>query len=426
MFRKLLLALMALSFVPVTGCRTLSKDLADTFMQRPAQREGRSRHVQGMKLVLRLGAMEKINFGGLVAIDKVQVMYQQGLDAEAECLVKNLNEVLDGVEEKTGVSVSCRPKLYLLRVDERPQNFNIQLKSSPRQYECPLFVEAADQSCKSIIQQNYSYPGLITHELIEMSLVTREQGRVLGELRGGWLLLGGSIRNYTRWFREGLAEYGSYLACEILFENENIAANKVGDAQYIHIHKRPFSALSKVGGKLFRWHQNSAARFNTDYYNAALGLFLLVADRFGEDAIRRVMRRIDEHDRLDGADLIEIFEQTLGADIRKLAEDFHFPETGLTVYPLTPARALNVGLEPKRGLYVDAVEPNSPSGDAGFREEDVILSIEDRPIGDWLDYEQALYHLTDSRAVDVLVYRKDEGRITIELPLSRGSQAGTD
>ena len=60
------------------------------------------------------------------------------------------------------------------------------------------------------------------------------------------------------------------------------------------------------------------------------------------------------------------------------------PETertaGLTVEPLTPQRAKQMGLEDESGLLVTRVDPNGPAADAGVRGGDVIQQVDGRPV----------------------------------------------
>ncbi len=91
------------------------------------------------------------------------------------------------------------------------------------------------------------------------------------------------------------------------------------------LHTSPFTSLAKVGDKLFTWPQSPATEQERTYYNAALGLFLLIADTYGEQTIRYIMREIADRETVDGKDLIEIANRVLGTDVRRLAEEFQVP-----------------------------------------------------------------------------------------------------
>ena len=118
------------------------------------------------------------------------------------------------------------------------------------------------------------------------------------------------------------------------------------------------SPLSAIGARLFSWPQSSRSNHEKQYYNAALGLFLLVADRFGEQAVRDIMTEVTTRHAVDRRDLLKIANRVIGTDIRTLAAEFHFPETGLQLQRLTPALALNHGITTENGLFIVSVEPN--------------------------------------------------------------------
>ena len=182
-------------------------------------------------------------------------------------------------------------------------------------------------------------PYLFTHELVEQSLIFPKDGRrVLPDVKWGWFLFKGYLQNHTRWFREGFSDYAGYLAYEMTCSDINL---EIPLARLRAMHEHPFSSLSRVGEDLFTWHQHSNKELNSDYYNAALGLFLLIRYEFGEVAIRRIIRGLDSIDYIDGPALIKLINKTLNTNVKKLADDFQFPETGLEIEPLTPAKALN-------------------------------------------------------------------------------------
>ena len=417
MWNRLLLVLLALCLTLMAGCRAFNKEITKTMYQKkPKTLESHSSG--GKKYTLTNSQMREIDFAGSVRVEDVNVSYQQGLDAQADCIANKTSELLSKVRERAGVQISFEAKIYLLRVDEIPQNFNINVVSDANEFGLPLFAEVGNESCETIISTNCSYPTLVTHELVECALIfPKEGGRVLIDLRWKRFIFSGIYRNYTRWFREGLGNYAGYLAYDMLSEDANFAASQIPPARIPFIFGHPFSSLSRVGKKLFSWHQYSSNKIDRDYYNAALGLFLLIRNRFGEEAIREIMREIKNRSYLDGVDLIKLTNQTLGTDIRELAENFQFPQTGLKIKPLTPATTLNEGLDVTEGLFVTAVEPNSLADDAGIKKKDVILRINDRSIKSYLDFELAVFERMQQN-IEALIWRKEHGQIMADLQLT--------
>ena len=183
------------------------------------------------------------------------------------------------------------------------------------------------------------------------------------------------------------------------------------------VHTEPFSCLAQVGDRLFSWPQSSKMELERAYYNAALGLFLLIADRFGEPAIRDIIHEIAQRRATNGRDLIEITNRVLQADVRELARDFEFPRIGAHVEQMTLALALNKGVEPHAGLFVLAVPGGSLAARAGLQEKDVIIAVGDTPVANHLDFELGLFKVRSQKIAPLTVQRVGVGTLTLDLPL---------
>jgi serine protease Do len=95
------------------------------------------------------------------------------------------------------------------------------------------------------------------------------------------------------------------------------------------------------------------------------------------------------------------------------------PETkpgafGLQVQTITPDIAQELGLEDAEGVVVSAIEPGSPADDAGLRRGDVILEVNQAPVGDVAEFREALEGA--ERGALLLVSR---GGSQIYIPLKR-------
>ena len=134
-----------------------------------------------------------------------------------------------------------------------------------------MFVEAGKESYRDIILSNSLFPCIITHELTEMSLIhPKSEQLVLGDMGWDFCILKGSIKHHTRWFRDGFSNYTALVAYRNI---ETKFSELAKDEQRIHVFTRPFSSLSKVGKRLFKWHQFNKDKEVGTYYNAASGLF---------------------------------------------------------------------------------------------------------------------------------------------------------
>jgi hypothetical protein len=412
----LLLTTMALVGL-ATGCRTISRGITESVLEHGGAEQWEVRYGSRVMYALTNDTLTEVEFEGSVLAGDVVARYQRGLGPQAQCVADRTAELLEEVSERTGLTISTRTTIYLLRFDQRPQNFDIVLSVEPNEFPLPLFIRAGDESCEAILAQNHSYPYLAVHELVETSLVSPVGGQVLPDLSWGALGLRIHVNNYTRWFRDGLANYGGYVAYEIV-------SGQIPSEQRLHyrqtlLHTNPFTSLAEVGEDLFSWRQSPATAQERTYYNAALGLFLLIADTYGEQAIRDIVGEIAARETVDGRDLIRIANRVLGTDVQRLAEEFEVPTLGIEAERVSPALALNRGVDLHEGVFVQAVKKGSAAERAGLKEKDVITAVGSTPVANLLDFELGLFKLRKQPSAALAVYRQGAGMLTIELPLEK-------
>ncbi len=410
-----LLALVT-GLIALTGCRTVNKRISEAVSD-PGKAKHWSVHYGSQhRFSLDNDSLKKLPFEGYTEDGRIRVHYQRGLAEPAQCIADRITRLLETVERRIGITITTCSTVQLLRFDEVPQNFDIKLAVEPNEFPLPLFVRAGNESCRAILAQNHSYPYLFMHELVETSLACNETGgRVLPDVRWGFLGLNPHVNSYTRWFREGLANYAGYIAYEIV--QEDLASAEPVPAGRALVHSAPFSALDQIGDKLFSWSQYSRSSRQEDYYSAALGLFLLIVEEFGEQAIRDITAEIAGQEVVDGRDLLEIAKERLGVDLKELASAFRFPQIGLEFESVSVACSLNRGLDVQAGLLVETIEPSGLAEEAGLEPNDVIVSIEGHAVTDELDYERALFEARHRQSVSLTVSRIDAGTIPVELAL---------
>ncbi len=410
--RMLLVGMTTLAGVS-TGCRTISRGITETVLEQEQADVWQVQYGSRVGYTLTNDTLYEVEFEGSKNAGDTVVRYQRGLGPQAQCIADKTTELLEQVQERTGVTISTRSTIYLLRFDRRPENLDITLSVEPNEFPLPLFIQAGDESCEAILAQNHSYPYLLVHELVETSLATRAGGQVLPDLSWGILGLNFHVNNYTRWFRDGLANYAGFVAHETLAEG--IPAELRLHHRQALVHTHPFSALAQIGDRLFSWPQSSHTAYERDYYSAALGLFLLIADTFGEQAIRDMVGEIACEETVDGRDLVQIAGRVLRTDVKRLAEDFEFPHLGLELERMSPALARNTGVELHGGLYVKAVTDDSLAQRAGLREKDVITAVGLTPVANELDFELGLFRTRKAMTVPLTVHRAGAGTLTLEL-----------
>ncbi len=412
-----LAALMACSMA-LTGCRTINKRLSESVLDPNEAETWEVHHYSFGSYIVDDEQFGEIDFAGWVEQDRVKVHYPQGLADAAEEIAAETCRIIETVEQRLGVAIITRTRIELLRFDEVPQNFDIRLTGEPNEFPLPLFVQTGKESASDILAHNLSYPYFLAHELVETSLsCDSSKGYVLPDIAWEFYFIGGHLNNDTRWFRDGLANYAGFVAYQTMHENWDASMGDPAGRKSIHHH--PFSMLDAVGEDLFTWTQHSRIKQQGDYYDAALGLLLLIADEYGEQAIRDINGTIASRQSVDGSDLLKIAREITGADLKEVAASFRFPQIGAEVTDITETTALNKGLDVQQGLFVKTVEPNSLAATAGIEPNDAIVAVNGENITDYLDYELTLFKARRSPSATLSVWTAKNGITPVELDLGQ-------
>jgi serine protease Do len=105
----------------------------------------------------------------------------------------------------------------------------------------------------------------------------------------------------------------------------------------------------------------------------------------------------------------------LDADVEKASSEpseESKPRYGLTVQDLSPEVAQQLGIEGSKGVLVAKVDPESAADEAGIRRRDVILEVNQKPIGSSQDFTKAL-ESTDKGAL--LLVRRGDAEIFVAI-----------
>jgi hypothetical protein len=383
--------------------------------------------------------LKDAQFAGTKKAGNIQVLYQEGLQNQADCIANLTYKSFSRILKSTGFRTSTANRtLYLLRSDSTPQDVSQIVWTPDNVLGVILLAQTGEDSCEAIISHNSVFPFGFVHEIIEGSILFRKEGTAIEHdyIRKEFGFINRKVLNYTRWFREGFSTYCAYLAHEAITSDSRFDTNQVSRAMLLNgfcLH--PFSTLTKVGKDLFTWHQFSIfpqenlrspnlpnpQKTISNYYDASFGFFILIRDKFGADSIHRIIRGIDTLKYADGPALIELTNKILDTDIEQLVEDFHFPQTGLYMEPLffySLGKSELKELSVSEGLYVTVVEPGSPAEKAGIRKGDIIYRINDKDIKANLDFEFAIYHLMDQQSVTVNILRDKDVEVITELKLA--------
>jgi hypothetical protein len=394
-------------------------------------------------------ALNGIKFDGKIRSGKVEVTYPKGLFFQAQRLADQLNIALNHIKKSTGFEVAYdQLSIYLKPVDKIPDTPSYEWNDtmflcSNNSYSWILYVEKGKDSYEEILESNSpELPSVFIHEATEGSITFKEKGlHVLTDMY--YSVLGITIGKkiyYTRWFRDGFSNYTGHLAYESFISNTTFNQNSFSPWK-LQAHHHPFSCLSKLGENLFSWHQfqfdggnpkfiqtwvipdnltenpdsPTAPATELNYYDAALGLFLLIRDRYGDEAIKKIYLQLKKLEWVDGPALIQVFNEILKTDIRQMAKDFRFPYLGLYMSEFGVDEESRQHGWDKEGCYVHFVEPGSLSDHAGIKKGDIIFQINDQLIKTDYDFEIALYKFMNQQNIKLGVWRKGIGEMTLEI-----------
>ena len=434
----------------VVGCGAL-------WNHRPIPHEGRPR--LDLPWCEALGDIDAFQ---TVTHDNVTVYHPEDLAPQAQWFAELTARQVSHIREETGFQ-SRLPKVnvYMKRPQEHTSRNTrlsyLNLLPGDGTFEFILFVRPGDESCEGIVAANTpAFPCTVMHEYVEDALM------LLLDYR--WKTFWGREKEkfqFTRWFREGYAEYAAFLTYKMTVFDDSFARERFPIGVYqLGLKRHPFSSLARVGKDLFTWHQYyenptpyelnpnlpHVGNTNIDYYAAALGLFLVIEDRYGREAIKeiveninrledrdgqaakemvnRVLARYARHPKTlvgDGEAVKEIVNSVLGTDIVRLVEDFRFPQTGCYMTAFWPGHAPGIvpplDFPTKEGLFVELVGPDSPAHRAGIRKGDVVVSLDGQRTVTNPDFEFALYERMHQKDVTVGIWRQGVGTISIQLKL---------
>src|SRR5262249_25501821 len=94
-------------------------------------------------------------------------------------------------------------------------------------------------------------------------------------------------------------------------------------------------------------------------------------------------------------------------DQKVAAEGGEKGKLGVTVEPVTPAIAKELGLKDARGVVVRHVEDGSPAANAGIKPGDVILEVDRQPVKDVAELKSLITKHAKDTPMVVLLHRED-------------------
>ena len=350
-----------------------------------------------------------------------RVAYSPGCQPQAALLARLADSAVAQAKAQVGWSAPARLHFYLVHLPDnrRPityslptddaqsypvlvplTNGNVTVRESPPS-GLPFYLDCLQEAPDSV--------ALGVHELCEGWLAFGPANiLVLPDYPVSWGVFSWEIRYHTRWFREGYATYAGYWAQRAFCAQVAQLSPGSEPLQLRVRHLKPFSKLAKVKADIFAWNQTSKPDLDGDNYQAALGLFLLIEQRLGADAIRTVIRELPQLERPDGPAILKLFRTKTGVDLKEMVRDFDFPDFGLTFHA-----------GPSGQVQVERVRPASPAAVAGLRAGDEIQQVNGQRTYAALDYELGMFQALEA-GTDLRLTVLRQGQVLILL-LVRGN-----
>ena len=353
-------------------------------------------------------------FAGRETNGCVLVSYSADLHAHATLFARLTDRALVRTTNQLGLTMTTRPHFYLLHLPGERRSLHYSLSMPDRLATLPWLMPLTNELAAVDASQTPRTEALLanlcdaplslflmTHELYELRLINPGNPLVLPDFQGRWLFLHWTFKYHTRWFREGYASYAGDQADRAYRAQVAQLGIEPSQVDLRGNFLLPFSKLAKVRTRLFDWNQNSPASMDQDHYEAALGLMLLLEQRYGPCALAAVMRALPRQKHPDGPALLCVFQEIAGADLQQLTKDFQWPDHGLT---------LTAG--PKGRLELKELQHGSVAAKSGLCVGDVIIEVNGSPLVDAIDYELRLLQLWESLNDLILTVE----RRTVRLP----------
>ena len=361
-------------------------------------------------------ALREMHHVGTLSSGDTSIAYYcaEGLEEQARRIGELVARQLTVVREATGVVYAYRRINVLLRLVDQvePHAPTMGSESYSGVLNLMLYVERGHTTLPEIFARNWDFPAFYMHEGVEVSLQQLQSDSSAKDAR------------YTRWFREGLSDYAACLAIRVMKADPELS--RPGEAPGPIERRHPYSCLRIVGKKLFTWDQWSdegrpivykdgvmnphPEPSVIDYYSAALGLFLVIENRCGREAIRNIVLEINRRpDRsVDGAALKQMVNRALNLDVEKLVEGFQYPAIDLFMLRLSGKSSKGAGFG-KAGLIVHNLLPDGLAARGGIRKGDIVVSLNGEGTLTNFAFEQALYEHMHRKRIRVGIWRNGKG-----------------
>lgn len=348
--KRLAAILIIISIVPLAGCKPVGKALSSLQFHNIDWRLSKTIMtitVGDGKLDMKQ-AMKKETFAGSVCQGRVTVDFPEGLQTTACQLAQDFDGFYPIVKQRLGIEWDFDLELKLVRVPSTACGFRYSTKITKNRrltFPIPIIDECP---CGR-------WTPTVAHEMTEASLIAPKSRKqlVLADLWAGSCY----ISTGARWFRDGASDYASYLFADQLPSGSL------------------YRELNEVRDRLLGWANYDGA---PNWYDAAAALIFEMKNRFGEDAVNRLMCELAKEPAPGGGGLKRAFKRVTGVDLEQFLKTYETPWTGVVV------------CEDRCDVVVAAIYPASPASRRGIKADDIIVSLADCPVHSVDEFNQLL------------------------------------
>lgn len=352
--RRLLLASLSLLLIPFVGCKPAGKALTSL------QYHNIKWQLTKTTMTMCIGdgsvdarkLMENEVYVGCVTVGNVTVEYPQGLECAAKVLANQFNDFYPIVQSKLGIEWSFHPVLRLVRVNGMAcgYHYSVNLPKNRRiVFPIPVVQGSPDAW----------WTPVVAHEMTEASMLAPLKSKkiILGDLYSGDYC----IPMGTRWFRDGASDYAEYL-----FES----STKTPGCSY-SAPGYVYQDLNKTKDCLLSW---TNCQGEPDYYGAAAGLMFEMTNRFGDNAVAKMMCQVTKTSVPDGRGLKRAFKKTTEVDLGEYLKCYETPWAGFVTRDSSPDRTRPNCVLQGNKVEVTSVYQATPAYRRGILPGDIILS----------------------------------------------------
>ena len=112
----------------ISGCTSFNKKLSRNFYKKKENKSSfTATYITHESINLNKSNFYNIEYEGKITVGETIVEYQKGLEQQAQFIAETTDNMCKYVQSETGINFATNPHIYLIRVQQYPQNININI-----------------------------------------------------------------------------------------------------------------------------------------------------------------------------------------------------------------------------------------------------------------------------------------------------------